>query len=98
MVQVIWSPEAKGDLNESCEYIARTSSESQAGSFAARVLAVVESIGLLPYSGWVVSEYGEVAIRERLSGKHRIIYRVDGDTVRVLTIIRGAKKLPKRFD
>lgn len=98
MVQVKWSQEAENDLDEYCTYIARTSWQSRAGSFAARVLAVVESIGLLPYSGWVVSEYGEVAIRERLPGKHRIIYRVDGDTVRVLTIIRGAKKLPKRFD
>lgn len=94
MVQVKWSQEAENDLDESCVYIARTASESQAESFAARVHAVVELIRLLPYSGWVVPESGDAAIRERLSGKHRIICRVEGDTVRILTIIRGAKRLP----
>jgi len=98
MVQVIWLPRAEYKLDEYCAYIARTSSESQAVSFAARVHAVVESIRLLPYSGWVVPEYGDAAIRERLSGKHRIIYRVEGDTVRILTIIRGAKRLPDSLD
>ena len=94
MVQVRWSQEAENDLDEYCAYIARTSSGSQAGLFAGRIHAVVESIRLLPYSGWVVPKYGDAAIRERLSGKHRIIYRVDGETVRILTIVRGAKRLP----
>ena len=98
MVQVRWSQEAENDLDEYCAYIARTSSESQAELFAERVHSVVESIRMLPYSGWVVPQFGDAAIRERLTGKHRIIYRVDGDTVRILTIIRGAKRLPKRLD
>lgn len=98
MVCVIWLPRAEFNLDEYCAYIARTSSELQATAFAARVHAVVESIRLLPYSGWVVAEYGDTAIRERLSGKHRIIYRVDEDAVRILTIIRGPKRLPKRFN
>ena len=93
MVQVNWSQQAKSDLEETCEYIAQ-SSESQAEAFAARVYVVVDSIRRLPHSGWVVPEYGDSEIRERLSGKHRIIYRVQGDSVRILTIIRGAKRLP----
>ena len=68
MVQVRWSQEAENDLDEYCAYIARTSSGSQAGLFAGRIHAVVESIRLLPYSGWVVPKYGDAAIRERLSG------------------------------
>ena len=97
MVQVIWSQQAESDLEETCEYIARSSSESQAQSFAARVHGVVDAIRRLPHSGWVVQEYGDAAIRERLSGKHRIIYRVDGETVRILTVIRGSKGLPKKL-
>ena len=94
MVQVRWSQEAENDLDEYCAYIARTSSGSQAGLFAGRIHAVVESIRLLPYSGWVAGESFPDCSIPVFRNKHRIIYRVDGDTVRILTIVRGAKRLP----
>jgi len=62
------------------------------------VLVTVERLADFPNSGRVVPELKDPAIREILFGSYRIVYRVKGDLVEVLTVYHGARLLdPSRL-
>lgn len=92
MARLTWSPQSVDDLEALCAYIAEDSPE-YARIVAGRVVDVVESIPRHPQAGRVVPEYGDPGIRERILGNYRVIYRIDGDDVQVVTIIHGARLL-----
>jgi len=93
MAEVIWSPEAIQDVSGIGNTIGRTS-ESYASSVVSKIFRVVDSLQTLPESGSEVEEYLNPEIRERLSGKYRIIYRLRENVVEVLTVIHGSRRLP----
>src|SRR5262245_385470 len=93
MARLIWSPRAVADLEDICEYIAR-SSDRYASVFAEQVVALIESIPQHPRMGSVVTEYNRDDLRERLFHNYRIIYRLRGSDVQVVSICHGAKLLP----
>ncbi len=93
MAQLIWSPRAVRDLQEACEYIARTS-DRYARVLAEQVIALIESIPDHPYLGGMVPEYDREEIRERLYHNYRIIYRIRDDAIEVVAISHGARLLP----
>jgi toxin ParE1/3/4 len=93
MARLIWSPRALDDLETICEYIARDS-DRYARLFVERVVRLAESIPLHPLLGAVVREYQREGLRERLFQNYRIIYRVRGDSVEVVTIVHAARLLP----
>jgi plasmid stabilization system protein ParE len=94
MARVIWAPQAAQDLDNTCDYLAR-SSATYARTFAEQVIALVESIPAQPRLGAVVPEYGQEDLRERLFHNYRIIYRLRGEDVEVVTIVHGARRLPR---
>jgi toxin ParE1/3/4 len=94
MARLIWSPEARDDLQSICAYIARDS-DRYARLFADRVIALVESIPAHPLLGAVVPEYGQEELRERHLQNYRIVYRVRKDVVQIVTIAHGARLLPR---
>ena len=62
------------------------------------MLAAVERLADFPNSGRIVPELKDPAIREILFGSYRIVYRVKGDVVEVLTVYHGARLLdPSRL-
>ncbi len=63
--------------------------------FARQVTALDEDAAARPHFGAEVPEYGREDIRERLFHKYRVIYRVRGDDVELLTVIHGARLLPR---
>lgn len=93
MAQLSWSPRAVQDLEDICEFIARTS-DPYARVFAARVTALAESVPDQPLLGSVVPEYGQEDLRERLFQNYRVIYRVRGTDVEIVSVIHGARRLP----
>jgi len=95
MAQLIWSPRAVQDLQDACEYIARTS-DRYARVFAEQVVSLIESIPEQPYLGGMVPEYEREEIRERLYHNYRIIYRLRDDVFEVVAITHGAQLLPRR--
>jgi toxin ParE1/3/4 len=90
MARVSWTSGASRDFDEICEYLAKTS-----GSFAQHVTRSVEGIPDQPYLGAAVSEYGQEDVRERQYLNYRVIYRLRDENVEVLTIIHGARRLPR---
>jgi toxin ParE1/3/4 len=89
---VIWSRRAREDLAAIFRFIGRDS-RTAAEDWVARLVARAESAGELPLAGRVVPEIGHRDIRERIERAYRIIYRVDGQDVRILTVIEGHRLL-----
>lgn len=69
-------------------------SETYADAVYARILARPDQLQRFPDSGSIVPEYCRSDIREIFVHSFRIIYRIDGDEVRVLTVIHGSRQLP----
>jgi len=97
MAEVRWTPQAADDLEAVADFIA-TDSPYYAKLFTMDVLAAVERLADFPNSGRVVPELKDPAIREILFGSYRIVYRVKGDVVELLTVYHGARLLdPSRL-
>jgi len=97
MAEVRWTPQAADDLKGITEFIA-ADSPHYARLFAMDVLATVERLSVFPHSGRVVPELKNPEIREILFGSYRIVYRVKGDFVELLTVYHGARLLdPSRL-
>ena len=97
MAEVRWTPQAADDLEAVVDFIA-TDSPHYARLFTMDVLAAVERLADFPNSGRVVPELKDPAVREILFGSYRIVYRVKGDLVELLTVYHGARLLdPSRL-
>jgi toxin ParE1/3/4 len=88
-----WSPQAITDLARTCEYIGQDSRE-YARLFAQRIVKLIESIPTHPLLGQVVPEYGREDLREKRFQSYRIVYRVKGEVVEVVSITHGGRLLP----
>jgi toxin ParE1/3/4 len=92
MVEIKWTPQAADDLASIASFISRDS------PFYARLLAIdvleaVERLPKFPKSGRIVPELKNSNIREIILGNYRIVYRLKGTLVEVLTVYHGAKLL-----
>ena len=97
MAEVRWTPQAADDLEAITNFIAADSPQ-YARLFAMDALVAVERLADFPDSGRVVPELKDPANREILFGSYRIVYRVKGDLVEVLTVYHGARLLdPSRL-
>ena len=97
MAEVKWTPQAADDLEGVTNFIAADSPQ-YASLFASDALAAVERLTAFPRSGRIVPEVNDPAIREILLGHYRIVYRIKGDLVQILTVHHGARPLdPSRL-
>ena len=94
MVKLIISPQAIDDLNEVSDYIA-LDSEYYARIFTAKIVKVIEEIPIYPKRGRKVPEYNNENIRERIYHEYRIVYKLDSDTIEIVSISQGSKQLTK---
>ncbi len=92
MAGVTWSPRAIQDLDEICEYISK-GSPRYAMTFAQRLVKIVERLPDHPLAGSVVPEYASSDLRERFLHSYRIVYRLHGDRIELVTICHGARLL-----
>ena len=87
-----WTELARQDLHSIREYIA-SDSRVHSNRMLQRILNAAESAARMPESGGIVFEFDDPLIREVLAGPYRIIYRLDGQQIEVLTVIHGARRL-----
>lgn len=92
MARVAWTVQALDDLDAVCLFIARDAPR-YAQLFAARVFRATEQLVDHPRSGRVVPEVGREDIREVIVQSYRVIYRVSGGEVEILTVHHGARRL-----
>lgn len=100
-MKISWTEPALSDLDGIRDYIARDS-EYYATQFIERIIDAVEKLERFPEMGRLVPEAGEENIRELLFQNYRIIYRIEGERILVLTVIHCGRDLsqkqPKPWD
>lgn len=93
-MRVAWSPLALDRAGEIAGYIAREN-VSAARSWADSLFAKVKRLESFPKSGRAVPEIRRLSIREIIYGDYRIIYRIKGGQIAILTVRHGKQELPK---
>ena len=95
MAQIIWTEPALNDLNEIAEYIA-LDKPSAAKKLVQSIFQTVQRLKDFPESGKKPEELPNTEYREVIAGPCRIFYRVKGDIVYILYVMRGEREL-RRF-
>lgn len=93
MNRVLWTAPAVSDLDSIREYIARDS-EVYADSVLSEIFDAVDQLTAYAESGRVVPELNEKQTRELIVGNYRVMYDIRADTIRILTVLHGARKFP----
>ena len=94
--KIVWSEQAKLDLKGIRRRIARNAPRT-ATEF---VQKLGKSVGLLrsfPELGGLLSDIQTSTYRELIKGNYRIIYRVLGNTVFIVTVRHAARLLGEEF-
>ncbi len=61
--------------------------------FTIKVFEAVDRVELFPESGRIVPELKRKEIREIILGNYRIIYRIKGELVEILTVYHSSRLL-----
>jgi addiction module RelE/StbE family toxin len=93
VAKVVWTDQALDDLDSITLFIARDSAPA-ARFFGRAVFEATERLEAFPLSGRSVPELRRDDMREVIVQSYRIIYRVQGGTVELITIHHGARRLP----
>ena len=91
-MRLIWSKDAADDFAAAVRYIA-ADHQGTAARWAKGLFAATRQLERFPRSGRIVPELGLDEYRELLHGEFRIIYRVDSETVVILTVLHGRRLL-----
>lgn len=92
---IIWSAKAEKQLDNIFSYIA-SDSEFYAHHTIEQIIQQVESFLEHPKQGRKVPEYDRDAIREVFHHPYRIIYLLAEKKIIILSVIHGARLLPKK--
>ena len=92
MSRTVWSPLAVARVAEAADFIAADRPEA-AARWADSVFEAVKRLERFPLSGSMVPELRREDVRELIHGEYRIIYRIDGERVLILTVRHGRRLL-----
>jgi plasmid stabilization system protein ParE len=91
-MKLIWTDPSIEDLRAVRDYIGRDS-DYYAAALVEQVVLSVERLLRFPKLGRVVPETQDENIRELVHQNYRIIYRIAGERVEILTIVHGSRDL-----
>lgn len=94
MIRIVWTEPAVTDLDSIHAYIARDA-EVYADAVLTEIFESVERLAFFPRSGRAVPELLDDNTREIIAGNYRVIYDTCGDSVRILTVLHGARLFPQ---
>ncbi|MBO6514809.1 MAG: type II toxin-antitoxin system RelE/ParE family toxin [Phycisphaerales bacterium] len=84
-MSVIWSPQALEKAEQILEYLDERSPEA-AERFSDGLFNAVERLVDFPRMGRMVPELKNPNVRQILQGNYRVIYRLEGDDIRIVTL------------
>jgi toxin ParE1/3/4 len=90
--KMVWADQAEKDLAETERIIAKDKAKIPR-QFVRNVRQATSSLRALPESGWALEDIGYPEIREILYGDYRIIYHYARESVRILRVLHGAKRM-----
>jgi addiction module RelE/StbE family toxin len=91
--RLIWSSRAVADLEAIRDQIA-LDSEQYAGLVVGRLVAAPSRLLQFPESGRMVPEFSRPNLRELILRPYRLVYRLQGDVVEVVTVFHAARMFP----
>ena len=94
MTRLIWSPRSVRDLESIREHIAQDS-PLYATLVLQRLVRAPERLLDFPESGRVVPERSQNELREIIVRPFRLVYRVGGDSVEVVTVFHASRLFPE---
>ncbi len=89
-MKVVFSDEAKADLVEIGDRIAR-STPLRAASFVRELRKAAQQLGEMPRAFPVVARYEHYDIRRRPYGDYLVFYRIDDYRIAIVHILHGAR-------
>ena len=93
MSRLVWSPRSLADLEAIREHIAGDS-DLYAGLVVSRLVAAPGRLLQFPRLGRVVPEFGEPNLRELIVRPYRVVYRLRGEAIEVVTVFHAARMVP----
>ncbi len=87
-MKIFWTQESLDQLFDIEEYISRDSPE-RAARFVNQLIEHGELLAENPRLGRKVPEVAQPAIRELLFKKYRIVYRLNEESIEILTVFEG---------
>ena len=91
-MKVIWTEKAMERLGAIEDHIAEDNSVA-AERFIERLIERGESLSKFPSLGRLVPEMPRGQLRELIEGNYRIVYRVQRQTIEILTVFEGHRLL-----
>jgi plasmid stabilization system protein ParE len=91
-VKITWSPLAIDRVAEIAKYISQDSPNS-AQKWVESTFSVVERLEQFPKSGRIVPEIMQDNFREIIHGNYRIVYRLQRESISILTVRHGRQLL-----
>jgi len=92
-VRVTWSPVALRRVDEIVDHMSRER-PGTAAQWAEGLFDLVYRLRTFPDSGRMVPELGQPSIRELIYGEYRVVYKVEGSKIGVLTVHHGRRQFP----
>ena len=92
MARLIWTEPALSDLDAIADYIAQDN-QVAAAHLVAQVFESVERLEQFPKSGKCPPELPHSPYREVIVSPCRVFYRIEGDTVYLLHVMRAERLL-----
>jgi toxin ParE1/3/4 len=90
-VTITWSRQALDDLAAIRQFIARDS-QRYADITIERLVTAADRLQKWPRSGRVVPEVGDEDLREVLIGLYRVVYRIEGESIGIVTVVHTARQ------
>ena len=91
--RITFAASAVEDLDEIRSWYAELDVPEVGERLVQEVVLQVERLADFPESGRVVPEFGVAQLREIIHPPFRIVYRLDGDRVRVVRVWRGERQM-----
>jgi len=95
--RVVWTLDAKHDLIEIWEYIARDSIAYASITIKA-IRSAVRGLIQFPLKAKVITEFERENLRSLVTGNFRIIYRVTENMITIERILHTSRDLLRHFD
>jgi addiction module RelE/StbE family toxin len=95
--EVRWTNQAVADLQAIRDFITRDSPR-YGRLVAERLFIATERLETFPLSGRIVPELGRDDVREIIVGEYRLVYKIFGGAVIMLTIFRSSRLFPGRIE
>ncbi|MFA5507829.1 MAG: type II toxin-antitoxin system RelE/ParE family toxin [Vulcanimicrobiota bacterium] len=89
-----WSREALDDIDHACDYVGQ-SGERSASELASKIESLVNQLLEHPYIGRKIPEFDQEHLRERITKKFRILYRLTPEAIEIFGIYHSRKPLPE---